>query len=157
MHFQTCAVQGRGRVELCRSLRVCLHSGWTDRAANDEMESNICRPGPSEVGGEQSIREIPLWIIDQTSLGFVYCSQKMHITGSAASSTQVWGANLKLPHTKQGWHKHFPFPCFTFVSLFFIINLKKESGTIRNCSSNSPIPEGQHRKQVIAFQLWKIL
>lgn len=41
------------------------------------------------------------------------------------------------------------------VMFYFIINLKKESNTIRNCSSKSPFL-GQHRKQVIAFQLWKI-
>lgn len=32
---------------------------------------------------------------------------------------------------------------FFFASLVFIINLKKESDTIRNCSSNTPpFPEG---------------
>lgn len=70
--------------------------------------------------------------------------------------TRVCFPAMSTSHTfsQPGRHNYFIFHASFFflpVMFSFIINLKKESNTIRNCSSNSPFL-GQHRKQVIAFQ-----
>lgn len=54
---------------------------------------------------------------------------------------------------KWGRHNQLNFSMLLiFLPICFYYKLKKESHTIRNCSSNSPFPRGQHRKQVIASQ-----
>lgn len=137
-----------------------------------------------------------LWIIDQTSLEFIYCNKKkkekktpcsgisnLRLFTETRGSTfhNLWSAtcSMLIEHDARRQREVDPsmtrlknqhnapqhlcvprnneddsislFSMLIFANLFFITNLKKESDTIRNCSSNSPFPRGSTENRSLHF------